>query len=87
MAKKKSLSKGATLKKFSGKGEKIVKKTWYDKLNEKVDLTKYAVPIWSIGVGLFLFLLMFFINGWQYGLVISIPSAVLIGIAVHVINK
>ncbi len=92
MAKKKTI-KGASIKKYNVKGNKNTKSdkphkmTLYEKINEKIDLNRFAVPIWSIGVGLFLFLLMFLINGWQYGLLIAIPSAALIGIAVHVINK
>lgn len=90
MAKKKTVKKSTSLKKYQGgnnKSEKVQKKTLYDKVNEVIDLRRFAAPIWGIGVGVFLFLLMYLINDWKYGLIIALPAAVLIGIAVHIINK
>ncbi|MCL2322164.1 MAG: hypothetical protein FWC47_08680 [Oscillospiraceae bacterium] len=89
MAKKKTTKKTASLKKYQGKLDKNVnkKKTLYETLDEKINFSKFAVPIWGLGIGLFLFLLMFLINGWMWGLVIGGAGAIFTGIGVYIINK
>ena len=85
--KKKPIKKSTSLKMHHSNNEKVHKETLYDKVNKVIDLRKYAFIIWGLGVGIFLFLLMWLINNWKYGLLIAGPAAVLIGIAVYVINK
>jgi|GEM_PF-4608880 len=85
--KKKPIKKSTSLKMHHGKNEKIHKETLYDKINKKINLQRFAAPIWGLGVGILLFLLMWLINNWQYGLLIGGSAAILIGIAVYIINK